>query len=1573
MKRSVKRVLASLLCLCMMASLTAFAASDTASDTAADLNEGELVFGAGVGTIVFTDTVFATAPSGFSVDAANTVEQDMHVRVFLLDNTEKAAIVSVEIMALPADLITALQDLVAERTGIPKDNIWVHANHISSTPHAPSDDAGNAAYCAAISGATEEALDQAMESLQAATLTVVQGELDINRNRDTWIDGVPAYGYDNLTGFSNKTLTALCFRDREGTLIGVCYSYGVKPWVIATIGMAENKRFCSSDISGLACLMAEEHFGCPTMYVMPATADQVTEISAKATRYNEETQKVEEYVQLTAEEGIAAKNEIGTQLGNAVIELVEKAKKIDPLKDATISCGTTSFQWDNAAGTGQVTIAVSAITVGDQNGIALVGLMPETNAITERQLQDASPYKYTMVATFVNGDQKYMPDSESYPNESNYNTGTFEYTKTGFAIGCAEQFVSVSTDLLSAILDGTHDGAGSNDSGAGAYLGGTVEIGGYTWTKLAEEDGKYLILCDTIVELRAYHDVLEDATWETCTLRKYLNTDFYNQFSQEEKSAICAATVLNEANPLYGLSGGNETNDYVFLLSLDEAEKYLNGTDLIIGKDAEGNAIYWWLRSPGEAGDVPSGISTTGQIDYHGPIAKITGVLGVRPAMWIDAGALASDVIEVKNEFDGIQIDWSDVADATSYEVLRRAADEETAQVIATVTATSYTDSDVLAGYKYYYTVQAIGAGGSISTSMPEAIQRSVYFGSYEQDNDFSNGKEPIEWVVAQIKEGKIFLVSKYCLDSRPYHDACTDVTWETSSIRTWLNTDFMDTAFSAAEQAQICDTELTNGVNFTYKTPGGNDTADKVFLLSLSEVRSAFSTDSERVAYATKYAVAQGAEQITASGSSWYWTRTPGYTQDCAVYVCGEGNTYFSGHIVNQTGSALRPAIWIAADGAVAQETASSTQASPAATAANVADGIRISWTAVDGAVRYGVYRKTGAEEFSLVGSTGDLSFVDQTAVTGTKYFYKVHAYNDAGDYSKSLSKGIVAQPASSTALTAPAITLTNGGDGIIVRWTSEPGAVEYRVYRRTDFFGEYELLKTTSGVSFTDHTAVSGTKYFYKVRAVDGEGNFLSSRAFGLAATFDGTAEQEFSFEINATNMRNGISLNWPVFEGASAYQIARKVVGESAYTALGTISGNSYLDAAVEPGVKYSYQVSAIENNATVAVAAETISRTVFFGSYEQDNVTENGSEAIEWIVLDVQDGKMLLLSRLNLDLHNYNEAYTSVTWENSTLRTWLNSEFLNTAFTSSECAGIRETILKNENNPESQASGGNDTTDKVFILSMSEALQYFEADGDRQADTTVYANARGSYPNSDWGTSWYWCRTPGYTADYSAIISGSGAAFVGGNTVDHGANAVRPAIWVDADAITRESIPFLDVCNDWSYEAISYTYENGLFNGVSSTRFSPAETMTRAMFATVLYRLDGTPAVSGTASFNDTEAGQWYTDAIVWASGNGIMDGIGDNLFGVNDSITREQMAAILYRYATFKSLDTSKSNDLAAYSDAGDTSSWALDAMRWANAAGLITGRTATALAPLDTTTRAEASVILLRFAEKIAE
>lgn len=183
----------------------------------------------------------------------------------------------------------------------------------------------------------------------------------------------------------------------------------------------------------------------------------------------------------------------------------------------------------------------------------------------------------------------------------------------------------------------------------------------------------------------------------------------------------------------------------------------------------------------------------------------------------------------------------------------------------------------------------------------------TVFFGAYEQDNNTSNGKEDVEWLVLEVKDGKALVVSKYALDCKQYNTSNTNVTWETCTLRKWLNTDFINSVFSSDEKAKIPTVTVSADKN---STNPGNATQDQVFLLSITEANKYFGSDSARQCKPTDYAVANGAWESD-SGNFWWWLRSPGVTQYSAAYVFSGGGVTESGDGVIGT-SAVRPAMWI-------------------------------------------------------------------------------------------------------------------------------------------------------------------------------------------------------------------------------------------------------------------------------------------------------------------------------------------------------------------------------------------------------------------------------------------------------------------------------------------------------------------------------------------------------------------------------------------------------------------------------------------------------------------------------------
>lgn len=187
------------------------------------------------------------------------------------------------------------------------------------------------------------------------------------------------------------------------------------------------------------------------------------------------------------------------------------------------------------------------------------------------------------------------------------------------------------------------------------------------------------------------------------------------------------------------------------------------------------------------------------------------------------------------------------------------------------------------------------------------AQETTVFFGSFPQQGD---QPQPIEWLVLNEQDGQALLLSRYALASLPWHDTHTPVTWDHSDLREWLNGEFLRSAFTEAEQDAICLSELDNGDDFGYGTPAGENTRDKVFLLSVSEMETHL-PENLRTVTPTRYALSQGAYTNGAGQCAW-WLRSPGMTPTSPAYLASAGTIGNRAHEVNETIIGVRPALWI-------------------------------------------------------------------------------------------------------------------------------------------------------------------------------------------------------------------------------------------------------------------------------------------------------------------------------------------------------------------------------------------------------------------------------------------------------------------------------------------------------------------------------------------------------------------------------------------------------------------------------------------------------------------------------------
>ena len=199
-------------------------------------------------------------------------------------------------------------------------------------------------------------------------------------------------------------------------------------------------------------------------------------------------------------------------------------------------------------------------------------------------------------------------------------------------------------------------------------------------------------------------------------------------------------------------------------------------------------------------------------------------------------------------------------------------------------------------------------------TLIPELpkVGDTVSFGHYEQDNNLSNGKESIAWRVLMKEEGKALLISEMGLDCRPYHTVYDSVTWEICSLRKWLNADFLEATFTAAEQKAIVSTMIRNEDNPEYNTEGGRETCDKIFLLSITEAQQYFSDDVYRVLQLTTFAMEQGKGTWSNERFVTWWLRSPGDSSSMAAHTLLDGSVFTSGGPVLFPYLAVRPVLWV-------------------------------------------------------------------------------------------------------------------------------------------------------------------------------------------------------------------------------------------------------------------------------------------------------------------------------------------------------------------------------------------------------------------------------------------------------------------------------------------------------------------------------------------------------------------------------------------------------------------------------------------------------------------------------------
>lgn len=426
------------------------------------MNNQQLFAGAGAAPIRFSEAMFPT--EGFI-----GVHDEPYARVLILNCGEQVAIACIEMVMLPPDYIAALKKLISEVTNTKAENVWVHVTHVITTPHEPHAPRGpggvaieiseeekkalegkRTLFSASVFESVKSAAEGAVRTYKAAKMGVGAGECRVNVNRDIstphgwWINFNPE-------GPSNHTATVLRFESLDGELIASLISYGLKPCAIDNSEMDVGKRLVSSDVPGLACRLLEEKYGAPCLFAMSAAGDQVPVEQA--------------WYDVVDEDGKVRKIDIGVQEGLKIVDRLGKqmAQEIESILNG-VACSQNAPEIKLASGgiewpgkernkmtvtkeaefvaKGMERVDAVAIAIGD---LALVGVRPEMCAVTEAQLQEASPYEHTLIMSMVNGGFKYMPDRASYENI------TWEAQSAGLMPGAAEAWVDEAVSVLNGL------------------------------------------------------------------------------------------------------------------------------------------------------------------------------------------------------------------------------------------------------------------------------------------------------------------------------------------------------------------------------------------------------------------------------------------------------------------------------------------------------------------------------------------------------------------------------------------------------------------------------------------------------------------------------------------------------------------------------------------------------------------------------------------------------------------------------------------------------------------------------------------------------------------------------------------------------------------------------------------------------------------------------------------------------------------------------------------------------------------------------------------------------------------
>ena len=891
--------------------------------------------------------------------------------------------------------------------------------------------------------------------------------------------------------------------------------------------------------------------------------------------------------------------------------------------------------------------------------------------------------------------------------------------------------------------------------------------------------------------------------------------------------------------------------------------------------------------------------------------------------------------------------------------------------------------------------IQLVDSGTAANIGGKQAD--NIYFGTYKQSRDGSGyNTDPIKWRVLKNADWQLFLLSDQNLDVFEYHKEKETVTWETSTMRSWLNgygasentggdsgidytsDNFIDNAFSEKEQEAIADTEVVNKDNkdedYGTNSEGGNDTTDKIFLLSIEEAvdRSYFPMlSSNRFSTNTDYVAGGGKTgeymKDSGKGDRW-WLRSPGSNNSMAAFIEEDGGDIFDGNPVNDGATAVRPAFNL---------DLSSVLFTSAAVGGKKGDGKLSAVTDYTGK-KWKLTLLDDSRDFDIsdakTNESGDtIAFSYSDAQIGTNEYISV-VIEDNGAityYGRILQLDGTTNGASGTASLNLPDGVTLSGTTKLYVFNEQYNGGENDDTKLTDYGSQLVEVNPTVDTTAPALTAGSVTRDSETAATVkftsDEAGTYYYEVVESGAAepTIDTTGEGTACDTTEQTISLNNLS-------GAGAkdiYIVAKDAVGNVSQSLKITIP------AYIAPSYGISVSLDALNfGSKTVDYTEAPAAQKVTVTNIGDQTVTVNLPTSANYIITPVtgfENGTATLASngtatftvqpKTGLGAGDYSETLTISGSNITSASVRLSFEVLDTY-----------TLTVDLNGGNGTTTGGKYTEGEEISIDAGTKSGYrftgWTSSNGGTFDDDSSASTTFTMPAND----------TTITANWKKKSSGSSYSLTEGIPKDEEKEPDKSEEKPEDEKPenTETLIPsagFDDVgIFDWYYEAVVYVSENGIMNGVGGNKFGPGTELKREMLATILWNMEGKPEPKDISPFLDVMSGEYYSKAIAWAGENGIISGYGAE-YGVGEAVTRQDFAAILYRYAVYKGYDVSVGEDtnILSYADAFEISEYAVSAMQWACGEGIIHGDDTASLNPTGKTIRAEAASMLMYFSKNV--